>query len=85
MILLLPNQRDGLSDLESKIATIPDALEQVFHSVTQKQSKNIVLHLPKFKVESNTDFREPLSQVMAAVANTIFASLKIRLIHKVVW
>jgi serine protease inhibitor len=58
MIVLLPNKIDGLRDLETKLAnfslaSIPPMLRE----------RKVNLAMPKFKLESTIDLKDPLTAV----------------------
>ncbi|XP_043281346.1 alaserpin-like [Venturia canescens] len=58
MYIILPNKKSGLKHLEKN-----------FHQITVQQliargtKKKVYIHLPKFKIESEIDLKEPLSRM----------------------
>ena len=56
MVIVLPNEKNGLSSLESQ-------LDGVFASQHQLQSTYLNVALPKFKIETLLDFKEILKKV----------------------
>lgn len=58
MILIVPNEKDGLKDLEEKLKSF-DYKKLKLNSVY----KTIELYLPKFKIEGNVDLKGPMSKV----------------------
>jgi len=58
MLILLPNKKDGLADLESKLPGLD------LKSLGDKLSYQLaVLRMPKFKIEHTIDLKEALSQM----------------------
>lgn len=58
MIVVLPNKRTGLADLESKVST--SSLISVAQSL---RLVKVDVTLPKFKIESHIDLKTVLSSV----------------------
>jgi len=63
MVILLPNQVDGLADLESRLT--PGNLENwlSFSEVTYDASEGLKVWLPKFKMSSEFNLKEVLSNM----------------------
>nr|CAH7743259.1 unnamed protein product [Callosobruchus chinensis] len=58
MIIILPNKRNGIADLEKKLATVD------LSTITENMSKpEVTVSLPKFKIESTMNLNEPLSEM----------------------
>lgn len=58
MVILLPNSIDGLKDLESKLNTFD------MNSLASKfVERKTHLLMPKFKLESTLDLKDPLIKV----------------------
>ncbi|XP_055840313.1 leukocyte elastase inhibitor isoform X4 [Episyrphus balteatus] len=58
MLVLLPNSRTGLKDLERKLQTVN------LHDLTQQMSvEEVVVKFPKFKVEFSAELTKPLKQM----------------------
>lgn len=64
-IVVLPNKRTGLSELETNIKGY--GLENIRAQMTA--TAKIILRLPKFKVEFGIDLREPLENVSILCGN----------------
>jgi len=62
MVLILPNEKDGLMKLEEKLRSV-DLFELVNPSPRTEYSKNVSLSLPKFKIESTHDLKDPLKRI----------------------
>ncbi|ODM99798.1 Neuroserpin [Orchesella cincta] len=60
MVILLPNKRTGLAEMEDKLKNIP--LEQILDGLRERK---VQLFLPKFKLESTIDLKEPLTALGA--------------------
>lgn len=58
MLIILPNQRTGLSALEGKLNTID--LSDVTKSL---YSQEVNVEIPKFKIEFDVELKEPLEKV----------------------
>lgn len=66
-IILLPNKRDGLKDLEEKLKTYD------VKTITRYMFPEIVkIWLPKFKMETTIDLNEPLKEVSILINNFVF-------------
>ena len=61
MVILLPNEKEGLADMESKLATF-----NFTEIISRLQPKRISLSMPRFKLESTIDLKDPLSKVIKA-------------------
>ena len=59
MMLLLPNNVDGLSDLENNLQNI-DLQKDVSEKL---KTENVRVWLPKFKLEFETDLKDPLQKL----------------------
>ncbi|KAG5672320.1 hypothetical protein PVAND_002454 [Polypedilum vanderplanki] len=58
MLIILPNKRTGLAELESKLDTID------FNELTTKMySEEVNVELPKFKIEFDIELTEPLKKM----------------------
>jgi len=58
MIVLLPNAKDGLAHMENQLKTFDlSSLPSLF------RSRTVNLKMPKFKLESTLDLKNPLVQV----------------------
>ncbi|CAL8143173.1 unnamed protein product [Orchesella dallaii] len=60
MVILLPNKRTGLAEMEDKLKSIP--LQQILDGLRERK---VQLYLPKFKLESTIDLKEPLTALGA--------------------
>jgi len=58
MIVLLPDKRDGLAEMETKLEDF-----NLNDLVNKLQSTKVQLQLPKFKLESTIDLKDPLTKV----------------------
>lgn len=58
MLIILPNKKTGLSDLESKLNTID--LSEITRSM---YSQEVNVEIPKFKIEFDIELNEPLQKV----------------------
>jgi serine protease inhibitor len=58
MIVLLPNVRDGLTKMEEKLKTFDLNTLQ-----SKMKMKKVNLLMPKFKLESTLDLKQPLTEV----------------------
>ncbi|CAG7786214.1 unnamed protein product [Allacma fusca] len=60
MVILLPNERDGLQEVEQKFFSDPSvSFDNIVESLNQPP-KNVFLYLPKFSLETEQDLQEPL-------------------------
>lgn len=59
MLIVLPNKRTGLAELESKLHTIDLA-----EITSGMRSQEVNVELPKFKIEFDIELNEPLQKVM---------------------
>lgn len=67
MLILLPNKKDGLAEMESKLNTV------VLADLTKRMNKEeVTVYLPKFKIEYEIDLKDVLTSVSAK-----FAGLKV--------
>ena len=58
IIIVLPNEIDGLSEVEKKLGNITfNELRNYAHFV------KVMLHLPKFRIESTIELNDVLSEV----------------------
>lgn len=58
MMIILPNKKDGLSDLESKIDQVN------FQDLAKSlQEEEVVVKIPKFKIESSIQMKDVLEKV----------------------
>lgn len=58
MMIILPNKKDGLSDLESKIDQVN------FQDLAKSlQEEEVVVKIPKFKIESSIQMKDILQKV----------------------
>ncbi|XP_065334642.1 uncharacterized protein LOC135935939 [Cloeon dipterum] len=58
MAIILPNKKDGLKELEEKLATAD--LDELLQSASPL---NVEVHLPKFKIETSLDLVDNLSKM----------------------
>ena len=58
LLVILPNKKDGISDLESKIANVN--FQDLFKTL---EEENVNVQFPKFKIESQTVVKEHLQKV----------------------
>lgn len=58
MIIILPNQRNGIVNLERKLADVD--LTKITRNMYRPE---VVVSLPRFKIETKMELTEPLSQV----------------------
>lgn len=58
MLLILPNQKDGITDLEEKLHLVD--LGQLHTRLIQA---NVLVLIPKFKIDSTIDLKNPLQAV----------------------
>jgi len=62
MIILLPNEKTGLKSLEDSLKTLK--FSQISEQINEKSRlKNIVLNLPKFRIDSSLDLIDPLKKL----------------------
>lgn len=57
-VVVLPNKKDGLAQLEKKLLT--SSLSELLQRVS---IKTLELYLPKFKIETTLDLKKPLCKV----------------------
>lgn len=58
MMIILPNKKNGLSDLESKIDQVN------FQDLAKSlQEEEVVVKIPKFKIESSIQMKDILQKV----------------------
>lgn len=58
MLIILPNKKDGISVLESKIGQVN------FQDLAKSlQEEEVVVNIPKFKIESEISVKEHLQKV----------------------
>jgi len=60
-VILLPNQRYGLEDLEKRLSQTQ--FSRLQPELMKAKTKNILLSLPKFKIESSYDLIDTLKQM----------------------
>ncbi|XP_058829013.1 serine protease inhibitor 42Dd-like isoform X2 [Topomyia yanbarensis] len=58
MLILLPNERDGLAKLEDNMASI-----DIPNMLTKMYSQEVELFLPKFKIEFDIDLKDTLEKL----------------------
>ena len=58
MLIILPNKKDGISALESKIGQV-----NFQDLVKSLQEEEVEVKLPKFKIETAITMKEPLQEV----------------------
>lgn len=61
MILILPNEIDGLSKLEEKLATVN--LKELIFDTMPKEKDPVKLAIPKFKIETEMTLTSVLPNV----------------------
>ena len=66
MVILLPNQEDGLNSLELQ-ANEPN-LKQLLAALDSRAPRRVRLHLPRFKLETGYDLVPPFQQMGIAEA-----------------
>jgi serpin B len=59
MMIILPNKRNGLADVESKLHTVD--LSEISQTL---RSQEVNVELPKFKIEFDIKLNEPLKKVI---------------------
>ncbi|VEN49966.1 unnamed protein product [Callosobruchus maculatus] len=58
MIIILPNKRNGIAELEEKLYTVD------MSTITQHMHRpEVSVHLPKFKIEATIDLNKPLTDI----------------------
>nr|CAI5819466.1 unnamed protein product [Callosobruchus analis] len=58
LVIILPNKRDGIAELEDKLATVD------LSTITDNMQKpEVFVSLPKFKIESSMDLKDPLKEI----------------------
>ena len=62
MYVILPNNIDGISDLEDKLGKT-DLSKILLHI----PNREVIVTIPKFKLEETTDFDEILKEVIRSV------------------
>lgn len=66
MLIVLPNKRDGIKELEAKLVNYD------LNKLTEKMYKQKVdVYLPKFKIETDMDLEQPLRNVRNSFENCI--------------
>ena len=68
-MIILPNKDDGLSALESKVNEIK------FDELSRKVVfSNVILEIPKFKIEFEINMNEPLKKVSFNLIKFVYAN-----------
>jgi serpin B len=58
MVIILPNKKTGLKELEEKLAT-----KELSELMQRAKNTEVEVYLPKFKVESSLDLKPHLENV----------------------